>query len=159
MSSINDLSVAVYKEIASYFSAKAMAMNDMKYVSLDGLKTITGLLDTLPTGEQKKYIDELAGYDLDLARKIKERFITFEEIFEQEDIFLQRALEDVESVTIARALINADETIIEKLVNLRPKREQLLIKSEIDYNKDLALEEIEKARKIILDKLKGKLTA
>jgi flagellar motor switch protein FliG len=101
----------------------------------------------------------LAGYDLDLARKIKERFITFEEIFEQEDIFLQRALEDVESVTIARALINADETIIEKLVNLRPKREQLLIKSEIDYNKDLALEEIEKARKIILDKLKGKLTA
>ena len=71
MSSINDLSVAVYKEIASYFSAKAMAMNDMKYVSLDGLKTITGLLDTLPTGEQKKYIDELAGYDLDLARKIK----------------------------------------------------------------------------------------
>ena len=159
MSSINDLSVAVYKEIASYFSAKAMAMNDMKYVSLDGLKTITGLLDTLPTGEQKKYIDELAGYDLDLARKIKERFITFEEIFEQEDVFLQRALEDVESVTIARALINADETIIEKLVNLRPKREQLLIKSEIDYNKDLALEEIEKARKIILDKLKGKLTA
>jgi hypothetical protein len=159
MSSINDLSVAVYKEIASYFSAKAMAMNDMKYVSLDGLKTITGLLDTLPTGEQKKYIDELAGYDLDLARKIKERFITFEEIFEQEDIFLQRALEEVESVTIARALINADETIVEKLVNLRPKREQLLIKSEIDYNKDLALEEIEKARKIILDKLKGKLTA
>ena len=159
MSSINDLSVAVYKEIASYFSAKAMAMNDMKYVSLDGLKTITGLLDTLPTGEQKKYIDELAGYDLDLARKIKERFITFEEIFEQEDIFLQRALEEVESVTIARALINADESIVEKLVNLRPKREQLLIKSEIDYNKDLALEEIEKARKIILDKLKGKLTA
>jgi hypothetical protein len=159
MSSINDLSVAVYKEIASYFSAKAMAMNDMKYVSLDGLKTITGLLDTLPTGEQKKYIDELAGYDLDLARKIKERFITFEEIFEQEDVFLQRALEEVESVTIARALINADETIVEKLVNLRPKREQLLIKSEIDYNKDLALEEIEKARKIILDKLKGKLTA
>ena len=101
----------------------------------------------------------MAGYDLDLARKIKERFITFEEIFEQEDVFLQRALEDVESVTIARALINADETIIEKLVNLRPKREQLLIKSEIDYNKDLALEEIEKARKIILDKLKGKLTA
>jgi len=134
-------------------------MNDMKYVSLDGLKAITGLLDTLPTGEQKKYIDELAGYDLDLARKIKERFITFEEIFEQEDIFLQRALEEVESVTIARALINADETIVEKLVNLRPKREQLLIKSEIDYNKDLALEEIEKARKIILDKLKGKLTA
>ena len=84
---------------------------------------------------------------------------TFEEIFEQEDIFLQRALEEVESVTIARALINADETIVEKLVNLRPKREQLLIKSEIDYNKDLALEEIEKARKIILDKLKGKLTA
>ena len=159
MSSINDLSVAVYKEIASYFSAKAMAMNDMKYVSLDGLKTITGLLDTLPTGEQKKYIDELAGYDLDLARKIKERFITFEEIFEQEDIFLQRALEEVESVTIARALINADESIVEKLVNLRPKREQLLIKSEIDYNKDLALEEIEKARKKILDKLKGKLTA
>ena len=101
----------------------------------------------------------MAGYDLDLARKIKERFITFEEIFEQEDIFLQRALEEVESVTIARALINADETIVEKLVNLRPKREQLLIKSEIDYNKDLALEEIEKARKIILDKLKGKLTA
>ena len=94
-----------------------------------------------------------------MARKIKDRFITFEEIFEQEDVFLQRALEDVESVTIARALINADETIIEKLVNLRPKREQLLIKSEIDYNKDLALEEIEKARKIILDKLKGKLTA
>jgi flagellar motor switch protein FliG len=94
-----------------------------------------------------------------LARKIKERFITFEEIFEQEDVFLQRALEEVESVTIARALINADETIVEKLVNLRPKREQLLIKSEIDYNKDLALEEIEKARKIILDKLKGKLTA
>ena len=71
----------------------------------------------------------------------------------------EEKLEEVESVTIARALINADETIVEKLVNLRPKREQLLIKSEIDYNKDLALEEIEKARKIILDKLKGKLTA
>ncbi len=159
MSNINDLSVAVYKEIASYFSSKAMAMNDMKYVSLDGLKTITGLLDTLPTTEQKKYIDELAGYDLDLARKIKERFITFEEIQEQDDLFLQRALEEIESVVLAKALINADETTVEKLINLRPKREQLLIKSEIDYNKDLALEEIEKARKIILDKLKGKLTA
>ncbi len=159
MSSINDLSVAVYKEIASYFSAKAMSMNDMKYVSLDGLKTIISLLDTLPTTEQKKYIDDLAGYDLDLARKIKERFITFEEIQDQDDYFLQRALEDVDSGTIAKALINANETTVNKLISLRPKREQLLIKSEIDYNKDLLIEEIEKARKVILDKLKLNLVA
>ena len=112
MSNISNIPTSMYKDVATRFSKKAVAIKDMGNVAVDGLQSILGILETLPVQQQDAYIDDIAKYDLDLARKIKEHFLTFDGLLELDKAKLNRALEGIPGSDLAKALIGAKQELV-----------------------------------------------
>jgi flagellar motor switch protein FliG len=126
----------------------------MKNVAVDGLNTILKVLDTLPVFQQQMYLDDIAKYDIDLAKKIRNRFVTFDEIPTMDDTMVRKAMESIDPKIVAIALVGADTAIVEKILNSKPSREQLLIKTDMEFNSNTTADEVEKCRKTVIARLR-----
>jgi flagellar motor switch protein FliG len=118
------------------------------------LNTILKVLDTLPVFQQQLYLDDIAKYDIDLAKKIRNRFVTFDEIGTLDDTIVRKSMESVDPKIVALALIGAEAFIVEKILSTKPSREQMLIKSDMEFNGNATAEEIEKSRKFVIARLR-----
>lgn len=157
MGKINNIPISVYKKVASHFSNKALSVSDMKYVAADGVDTILSTIETLPLSEQDNYVRSIAEQDLSLAKKIRKFFIGFDDLPKVKDEFVQSALEEIPTETIILALRTAPAAVREKVLKVRPKREQQLILSEIDNPTTAAAKEVEDAQKVMLYAVRRKM--
>lgn len=156
MGNIGDLSIDAYKEVANHFSEKALKIINMKYVAADGVQSILQLIDTLPVNQQEKYVQSIAESDLELAKKVRKFFVGFSDIPSVEDHILEESLNELETETLILALIGADQDVYEQVMNFRPKREKMLIKSEIETRSNVDKSDIDGARKELLQKIRNK---
>lgn len=157
MGKINNIPISVYKKVASHFSNKALSVSDMKYVAADGVDTILSTIETLPLSEQDDYVRSIAEQDLALAKRIRKFFIGFDDLPKVKDEFVQSALEEIPTETIIIALKTAPAAVREKVLKVRPKREQQLILSEIDNPSDASAKEVEDAQKVMLYAIRRKM--
>ncbi len=157
MSNISNVPTSMYKDVANKFSRKAIAVKDMGNVAVDGLASILGILETLPLQEQDAYIADIAKYDLDLARKIKEHFLTFDGLLELDSTKLLRAIEGIEGADLAKALTNAKPELTSLVLNSKTQRERDILESEMQLNAQLSTDEIEASRKVLMAQIKEKL--
>ena len=155
MSNISDIPVDIYKQVAHHFSQKAMKLKDMKFVAVDGVKAIMRVLDSLPWSQQEKHIEEIANYDLELAKKIRERFVEmFNDIPKMAEDLISRSVSTIEPRTVAISLIGANDKIVDRLLRSKPDREQQLIRSEIVLNASADADDIKAARMEIVNKIR-----
>lgn len=157
MGKINNIPISVYKKVAAHFSNKALTISDMKYVAADGIDSILATIETLPLHEQDNYVRSIAEQDLNLAKRIKKFFIGFDDLPKIKDELLQNALEGIETDTIILALKTAPAAVREKVLRIRPKREQQLILSEIDNPSETSRSVIEEAQKTLLYAVRRKM--
>ena len=157
MSNISNIPTSMYKDVATRFSKKAVAIKDMGNVAVDGLQSILGILETLPVQQQDAYIDDIAKYDLDLARKIKEHFLTFDGLLELDKAKLNRALEGIPGSDLARALIGAKQELESLILDSKTDRERQILESEMQINQNISDEEKEESRKKLMEWVKDKL--
>lgn len=154
MGKINNIPVSIYKKVASHFSSKALAVSDMKYVAADGVDSILHTIDNLPVDEQEDFVNSIAEQDLELAKKIRRYFISFEDLPKLRDELLQASIESLDTESIIPALHNASNAVKQKVLSVRPKRERQLILSELTNMHDLSAAEVEQARKALLRKIR-----
>jgi flagellar motor switch protein FliG len=157
MGKINNIPISVYKKVAAHFSNKALTISDMKYVAADGIDSILATIETLPLHEQDNYVRSIAEQDLNLAKRIRKFFIGFDDLPKIKDELLQNALEGIETDTIILALKTAPAAVREKVLRIRPKREQQLILSEIDNPSETSRSVIEEAQKTLLYAVRRKM--
>lgn len=157
MGKINNIPISIYKKVAAHFSSKALSVSDMKFVAADGVDSILATIDNLPVGEQDDFVSSIAKQDLDLAKKIRKYFVAFDDLPKMDDEVLQTSLENLETDQIIPALYQADEAIVEKVLSIRPKREQQLIRAELGNVRDLSATDVEKARKVLLREIRQHL--
>ncbi|MEX0721407.1 MAG: FliG C-terminal domain-containing protein [Balneolaceae bacterium] len=154
MGKINDIPISIYKKVASHFSSKALSVSDMKYVAADGIESILATIDSLPVDEQEGFVKSIAEKDLKLAKKIRKYFVSFEDLPQLSDEILQASLETLQTEDIIPALHKASEAIQQKILGVRPKREQQLILSELGNVREMSTEDIERARKVLLKQIR-----
>jgi flagellar motor switch protein FliG len=155
MSNISDIPVDIYKQVAHHFSQKALKLRDMKFVAVDGIKAIMRVLDSLPWSQQEKHIEEIANYDLELAKKIRERFVEmFNDIPKMAEELVARSVATIEPKVVAVSLIGASDKVVDRLLRSKPDREQQLIRSEIVLNASAELDDIKAARMTIVNKIR-----
>jgi flagellar motor switch protein FliG len=157
MGKINNIPISVYKKVAAHFSNKALAVSDMKYVAADGIDSILTTIETLPLSEQDDYVRSIAEQDLNLAKRIRKFFLGFDDLPKVKDELVQAALEEVQTETIITALKTAPAAVREKVLKVRPKREQQLILSEIDNPAEVPKAAIEDAQKSLLYAVRRKM--
>jgi flagellar motor switch protein FliG len=157
MGKINSIPISVYKKVASHFSNKALAVSDMKYVAADGIESILNTIETMPLSDQDAYVRSIAEQDLELAKKIRRFFIGFDDLPKVKNEFVQSALDEIPTETLILALRTAPAAVREKILKVRPKREQQLILSEVDNPSDASKADIEDAQKAVLYAVRRKM--
>ncbi|MEX0845462.1 MAG: FliG C-terminal domain-containing protein [Balneolaceae bacterium] len=157
MGKINNIPISIYKKVAAHFSSKALSVSDMKFVAADGVDSILTTIDNLPVNEQEEFVSSIAKQDLELAKKIRKYFVAFEDLPKLDDEVLQASLENLQTDQIIPALYKASDAVQQKVLGVRPKREQQLIIAELGNIKDLNPTEVEQARKVLLREIRQHL--
>lgn len=154
MSKIDLISSSIYKEVATYFSKKAIEVKGMQNVAFDGLQSILDIIDQMQDEDQDQLIGSIASQDLELANNIKQQFIGFKNIVYLTDVQLEAALRDIDTDTIVAALTGASTAVQNKVIAQRPTREQVLIKSELDNANPVNPDVRDASRKKIIDSIR-----
>ncbi len=154
MSKIDLISSSIYREVAGYFSKKAVEVKGMQNVAFDGLQTILDILDQMQDEDQDQLIGSIASQDLELANNIKQQFVGFKNLVYLTDVQLEAALRDIDTDTIVAALTGSTTAIQNKVISQRPAREQTLIRSELDGSNTISPELRDASKKKIIDSIR-----
>ena len=157
MSKIDFISSSIYREVATYFSKKAIDVKGMKNVAFDGLQSILDILDQMQDEDQDQLISSIASQDLELANNIKQQFVGFKNVVYLTDLQLETALRDIDTNTLVQALTGLSTHVQNKVISQRAPREQSLIKSELESGNPVSPDERDHSRKIIIDSIRRTL--
>lgn len=140
----------IYKELADRLSLKALEVSNMKFVASDGVESLVGLIENLPVSKQFEYIHSLSEVDLNLAKKLRARTVTFAELATLPDKFLARGLQTADGETLALALQAADASHRARFLQLLPERMRLMVQSTMDAKRDPNPLDVESAQNRLL---------
>jgi len=140
----------VYKEVADRLSLKAMEVANMKFVAADGVESLVQLIDKLPIDQQFQYIHALSEVDLNLAKKVREKTITFPELAALPDRFLAAQIQAVEPETLALILPKLDKEQRARFLSLLPERMRLLLDSAMETRRNATPADVESAQNRLL---------
>ena len=154
---INNIPVALYKEVADRLSGKALEVGNMKFVAADGVDSIIDVLSGLTMEGQEQYMHSITEMDFSLGQKIKRFFVTFTDMVNVPEGILQKVLQEMDRDELAIALVNAPDNVVQKVLKLFPERMQMMIQSGIETNAASTAEAIENARKKVVMALRSEL--
>jgi len=157
MGNVTQIPREVYKDMADRLSLKAMDVANMKFVASDGIDTILKLIDTLPLDEQFEYIHSISEVDINLARRLRERTITFSELASLPDRFLAPRLQNLDPETLTLALLRADQALRSKILSLLPDRQQQMMVSSMESRKQATRPELDAAARRLLQAVRDEI--
>ncbi|MCX7236225.1 MAG: flagellar motor switch protein FliG [Burkholderiales bacterium] len=106
---------AALKELNEVMSRSAGPDSDFRRSTVGGIVPTAEILNMLSGGLDKAALDNIRGYDAELADAIQEKMFVFEDFLEIEDRSLQTMLLEVPNDTLVIALKGASPKLREKL--------------------------------------------
>ena len=140
----------IYKEMADRLSLKALEVSNMKFVASDGVESLVQLIESLPIAKQFEYIHSLSEVDLNLARKLRERTVTFPELASLPEKLLSKCLQSADGDTLALSFQAADPAHRARFLQLLPERMRLMVESSLETRRDATPPDIEAAQNKLL---------
>jgi len=147
----------VYKQVADRLSLKAMEVANMKFVAADGVESLVNLIENLPVDQQFPYIHSLSEVDLNLAKKVRSRTITFPELSTLPDKFLSARVQAVDPDTLALLLPRLDQELRARILSLLPERMRLLLQSAMETQKGATASDVEAAQNRLLQSIREEI--
>lgn len=132
MASISSIPYQLQSEISSKLFDKAMDLKDVEKAERLGAENILPVLDKLPLNEQQAYIDQLKATNAVLGEVVQRQFITINQVVTLTDDIIKEALDGIDTSTLLDAVSGLDKKLVDKILSVRPKREQRLIRLELD---------------------------
>lgn len=132
MSTLHTLSYKEQSKISSGLFEKAILVRDNVHEQDFGVENILPILENLPVDEQRRYIEQLKSTGSQVGIILEKEFFTIEQIPELEDEVVKNGVEELDTSTLLEALIGLETASIDKILNGRPKREQQLIRLELE---------------------------
>ncbi len=157
MGNVSQIPREVCREMADRLSLKAMEATNMQFVAADGLESILKLIDGLPLDEQFGYIHAIGELDIHLARRLRERTVTFAELGSLPDRFLGPRLQALDPDTLALALLRAESGLRDKLLSLLPERQRLMMQSAMEARRQSPRDELDAAARRLLKSIRDEI--
>ncbi|MFY0698499.1 MAG: hypothetical protein JXR11_11645 [Balneola sp.] len=132
MSTLHTLSYKEQSKISSGLFEKAILVRDNEHEQDFGVENILPILENLPVDEQRRYIEQLKSTGSPVGTILEKEFFTIDQIPELEDEVVKNGVEEIDTSTLLEALVGLESASIDKILNGRPKREQQLIRLELE---------------------------
>lgn len=132
ISTVHKLSYKQHSVISTRLFDKVIAIRDQEKAEKMGLDNILPILEKLPVAEQKRYIEQIKKSGSALGEILEQEFLTVDQIPDLDEEIIEEGTKLITTSTLLEALIGFDDKVIDKILSVRPKREQKLIKMELD---------------------------
>tara|TARA_R110000868_G_scaffold304437_10_gene565147 strand:- start:19681 stop:21447 length:1767 start_codon:yes stop_codon:yes gene_type:complete len=154
MTTISSIPYQLQSEISSKLFDKAMDLKDQEKEQRLGAENILPVLDKLPLNEQQAYIDQLKATNSVVGEVVERQFITINQVLTLTDDIIKEAIVDVNTSTLLDAVIGLDQKLVDKFLSVRPKREQRLIRLELDGLKDRPVKDTNEAKSEVMKRIR-----
>jgi len=149
---LKDIPLEAIVQIANKLKKKSQVLPKTVKFSRGGGKQIADILGEMSPEEEKQFLDALARDNPDLAEEVKKYHLTFESIFTiLSDSLLRDLMNSVELESLALALKGMPEDIVERVINILPKKKQAMYEP---VEGAVAKREVDQARKSIVKNAK-----
>lgn len=151
MTTVGTLPFQLQNEISTRLFDKAMDLIEEEKEQKLGAENILPVLEKLPLNEQQKYIDQLKASNAAVGDIIEGQFITIDQVINITDNIIKEALKDVNTATLLDSIVDLDPKLIDKILSVRAKREQRLIRLELDEIKGRPYKDTEAVKKQMME--------
>ncbi|MFY0683060.1 MAG: hypothetical protein JXR20_00805 [Balneola sp.] len=156
MSTLHTVSYKEQSLISGNLFEKAVKVRDNVQQQDYGVENILPILENLPVDEQKQYIEQLKSTGSPIGDILEKEFFTIDQIPELDEEVIKNGIESIDTSTLLEALVGLDDISKEKILTGRPKREQQLIRLELE-ELDGEQENTGKAKMILVSSLRESL--
>lgn len=136
MTATHSMSHKDQSEIASEVFEKAMDLVEKQKEQKTKVENIIPILERLPVDAQRDFIEELKQNEPYIGARIEEEFVTIDEIPQINKKILENALKALSTEVLLEALMGTGDNIKSAVLATRPKREQKLIRMELDQQEE-----------------------
>jgi len=154
MTTISSIPYQLQSEISSKLFDKAMDLKDKEKEQQLGAENILPILDKLPLNEQQAYIDQLKATNSVVGEVVERQFITINQVLTLTDDIIKEAVQDINTSTLLDALLGLDQKLVDKFLSVRQKREQRLIRLELDELKDKPQKDTDEAKSEVMKRIR-----
>ncbi|MCH8872018.1 hypothetical protein IH824_04475, partial [candidate division KSB1 bacterium] len=156
MGNIERIPSDVYQHLARQLAVRAGELKKMRYVRANGFDSLVKVMEHLDEDTQDEMINYLHTQDVNLAQKVSETFMTFNQLFEMPEEKLAEMAVDFDREALAKSLVSVDEETVEKMINSLPEKLGELVRASLDANLDISEDEISKARRNLMRSVRAK---
>ena len=150
ISTLDSVQPVALRELNDVLS-KLMSGSDSGKKSLHGgVATAAEILNFMGSTLEAEMMENVRSFDPDLAQKIEDKMLVFEDMMEIDDRGIQLVLREVQSESLIIALKGANEELREKIFKNMSQRAAEMMREDLEAKGPVRLSEVESNQKEIL---------
>ena len=118
------------------------------------IQSAVDILNSVDIGTEKRILSNLAETNNELAEEIRRRMFVFDDIVKLDDRSIQRFLKDTDNRDLAIALKGASKEVMKVILSNMSKRQQEMIKDDIECMPPVRLRDVEEAQQKIVNTIR-----
>jgi flagellar motor switch protein FliG len=139
----------VIKEVEKTLERKFSSIVSTDFTELGGVDYIAEIMNGMDRGSEKFIFDELAKKDAKLTEEIRKRMFVFEDIINLQPRDIQRALREIDSADLSKALKGSSPEVQEVFFSNLSKRMSETVRSDME-DSVVRMREMEEAQQKIV---------
>lgn len=152
---LKKIPIGALKDIASRLSHKAYEAAQIKFVATDGIDAIVGLLERMDTETEKEMLSIINEQDMTIGEEINKIYLTFSDIIKIPDKILVEITRPMDKEILAKALIDSEIEIQNKILKCLNERMQIMVKDLMESLVSIPGEEVRRSRLIIIREIRN----
>ena len=129
---------------------KMLDGQSLKRSKMGGIRATAEILNAMQTGHEESALGFVRGINPDLAQKIEDEMLVFDNLMQMDSRSIQRLMEDIDIDKLAIALKTAEPELIDKFTETMSNRAKELFLENMKTNGPVRVSQIEAEQKNIL---------
>ncbi|MCG8603579.1 hypothetical protein MJD09_01080 [bacterium] len=156
MGDIERIPVDVYQNLARQLAARAKEIEKMRYVRANGVDVLVKVLDYFEEEAQNETLDYLQTQNMDLANKVTQRFMTFNQLVDLPAERIRELALESDRELFAKSLVKVSQQEVNKIIEALPPKLGELVEASLEANHDLSEQEVSQARRSLMRSIREK---
>ncbi len=150
IATLDGIQPSALKELNDVLTKLLSGNNNLKKSPMGGVRTAAEIMNFMPGTVEGTVMENIRGYDADLAQKILDEMFVFDNLNEIDDRGIQLVLREVQSESLIVALKGASEELREKIFKNMSTRAAETLREDLESKGPVRLSEVEAEQKEIL---------
>jgi flagellar motor switch protein FliG len=150
IATLDGIQPAALRELNDVLTKLLSGSDNIKRSPMGGIRTAAEILNFMGSAHEESVVENIKGYDAELAQKIVDQMFVFENLLEVDDRGIQAILKEVESESLIVALKGATPELRDKFLKNMSTRAADLLREDLESRGPVKVSDVEAEQRRIL---------